>query len=154
MRGRAGLLSRAQPTSHDALAAALDDYAGFAEARTLAERLRNQSACMAQEPPSEQQRALELRNRLVTMLYDRMQRVRSVRPCLTITGAPWWVPTSLVPRDARVAAGFSLATDLAALRRLAIGRWPLGLLNPLSVFGFRRLGGRNRATERHHDQNY
>ena len=84
------------PTSHDALAAALDDYAGFAElhrdrmsglggfdaalideARTLAEQLRKRSARKLQATPSERQQALDLRNRLIALLHDRMQRVRA-----------------------------------------------------------------------------
>jgi hypothetical protein len=85
------------PTSHDALAAALSDYAGLAEmhrarltslgafdaalideAVSLAGELRDRSAHkVAGAPLDEQQRALELRNRLASMLYERMQLVRA-----------------------------------------------------------------------------
>jgi hypothetical protein len=84
--------------SQDAIASALDDYAGFAEyhresvaglggfeagvideARTLAKDLRERSAQhLAGLPPGENKRALELRNRLAALLYDRMNQVRSV----------------------------------------------------------------------------
>jgi len=84
--------------SQDAIASALDDYAGFAEyhrdaidglggfeaalieeARTLARQLRERSAqLLVGLPPGENKRTLELRNRLATLLYDRMSRVRSV----------------------------------------------------------------------------
>lgn len=84
-------------TSHDALAAALFDYAemaarvgdkllglgGFSaalidEARTLGTRLREQSAGSARvEAKPAEREALELRNRLATMLSERMARVRA-----------------------------------------------------------------------------
>lgn len=83
--------------SHDAIAAALFDYATLAEqhrdaidglggfdakvideARKIAQALRERSAGPATiEPPPGQRQALELRNRIATLLYDRMQRVRS-----------------------------------------------------------------------------
>ena len=85
------------PTSQDALAAALNDYAALGdlhrealskmgafeigwldEARTLAVELREASARkIAGHARQERQRALTLRNRLSAMLYERMQRVRS-----------------------------------------------------------------------------
>jgi hypothetical protein len=83
--------------SHDALAAALFDYAemsercrdklvglgGFdgsviEEARALAAQLRAQSAGPARTPPKPAEReALELRNRLATLLGERVTRVRA-----------------------------------------------------------------------------
>ncbi len=79
-------------SSHDALAAALDDYAGLAElareilaripafdrslvaeARTLAQSLRERSATRDDAAAA---RALGLRNRYATLLLRRMQRVR------------------------------------------------------------------------------
>jgi hypothetical protein len=85
------------PTSQDARAAALDDYAGLAqlhrgrmaglggfdvamidEAPQLAVKLREQSASkLAGAPLSEQRAALDLRNRLMTLLCERMNIVRS-----------------------------------------------------------------------------
>lgn len=85
------------PASQDALAAALDDYAGLAEmhrarltelgafdasfigeAHALATAMRELSADkLAGASTDAQKLALELRNRLATMLYDRMQLVRS-----------------------------------------------------------------------------
>jgi hypothetical protein len=84
------------PVSQDAVAAALSDFAGLAEmhrarldrlgafdvalideAGVLAAQLRDQSAKRVAESPDEQQQALELRNRLAAMLYERMQLVRS-----------------------------------------------------------------------------
>ena len=85
------------PTSQDALAAALDDYAGLAtihrerlaqlgafdvrlveEAGVLASALRDVSANkLAGVSTDAQKQALELRNRLASMLYDRMQLVRA-----------------------------------------------------------------------------
>jgi len=84
-------------TSQDALAAALDDYAGLAtihrerlaqlgafdvrlveEAGVLASALRDVSANkLAGVSTDAQKQALELRNRLASMLYDRMQLVRA-----------------------------------------------------------------------------
>ena len=86
-----------QPASQDAFAAALDDYAGFAEtvrkrihglggfdaglideARALAASLREQSARrVTPAPPEAQPQALDLRNRLMAMLYERLQLVRA-----------------------------------------------------------------------------
>ena len=83
--------------SQDAVAAALDDYAGFAElhraairglggfdaalvdeARALAKQLRERSAQkIVGVPPGEQRAALELRNRVATLLHERMNRVRA-----------------------------------------------------------------------------
>ncbi len=83
--------------SHDARAAALDDFAGLAarhraaldglggfdasvidEARELATRLRAQSANkLVGEPANLQREALELRNRIATLLITRMNNVRS-----------------------------------------------------------------------------
>lgn len=85
------------PASQDALATALDDYAGLAEmqrerltqlgafdaslideARALATAVRELSANkLAGAPVGAQKLALELRNRLASMLYNRMQLVRS-----------------------------------------------------------------------------
>lgn len=84
------------PTSQDALAAALDDYAGFAamhrgkldglggfdvalidEASVRARELRERSAQRLVGEPSAQREAIDLRNRLATLLYERMQTVRS-----------------------------------------------------------------------------
>ena len=83
------------PASQDALAAALSDYAGLAEHRArldrlgafdvalideagvLVSQLRDQSAKKVAVSPDEQQQALELRNRLAALLYERMQLVRS-----------------------------------------------------------------------------
>jgi hypothetical protein len=85
------------PVSQDALAAALDDYAGLAdmhrddiagiggfdpamidEARTLAAELREQSAIkLSGTPPSAQRAALDLRNRLATLLWERIVIVRN-----------------------------------------------------------------------------
>jgi hypothetical protein len=87
----------ANPTSQDALATALDDYAGLAdlhrdrltqlgafevalidEARALAVAMREVSAKkLAGASTDAQKQALELRNRLASMLHDRMQLVRS-----------------------------------------------------------------------------
>lgn len=83
--------------SHDALAAALFDYAGLAElhraaidglggfdagnideARRIASSLRERSAGPAVLAPIQEQRQrLELRNRIATLLYERMQRIRA-----------------------------------------------------------------------------
>lgn len=87
----------ANPTSQDALAAALVDYSSFAamhrdrlenlrafesemidEADALVITLRNRSANrLAGTDRQEQEASLELRNRLATLLYDRMQLVRA-----------------------------------------------------------------------------
>jgi hypothetical protein len=84
--------------SQDAIAVALDDYAGFAElhreavsglggfdaglideARSLSVKLRERSAQkLIGLPPGEQRAALELRNRLAVLLNDRMTKVRTV----------------------------------------------------------------------------
>jgi hypothetical protein len=83
--------------SQDAAASALDDYAAFAgmhrtviaglggfdgalidEARALAKKLRQLSAeKVAGIPSAEARRALELRNRVATLLHERMTKVRS-----------------------------------------------------------------------------
>lgn len=83
--------------SHDALAAALFDYAALADmhrtaitglggfdasiidnAPKIAMALRERSAGPATfEPPPDVQQALELRNRIATLLFDRMGRVRT-----------------------------------------------------------------------------
>lgn len=82
--------------SHDAIATALFDYAELAsrheakmaglggfdvalisEARDLTERLRAQSAGPAQPETPAEREALQLRNRLATLLYERMQRLRT-----------------------------------------------------------------------------
>jgi hypothetical protein len=49
------------------------------EARALAKKLRERSAQkIVGVPPGEQRQALELRNRIATLLHDRMNRVRAV----------------------------------------------------------------------------
>lgn len=85
------------PTTQDTLASALDDYAGFAalhrkrldgvggfqadlidEAFAVAKALRERSAeRVVVAPPDEQRQALGLRNRLMGMLYERIQNVRT-----------------------------------------------------------------------------
>lgn len=85
------------PTSHDAMAVALDEYAAFADllrprleglggfdlssieqARALAKELRERSARkIASEQLEAQRAALDLRSRLAALLYERMQLVRS-----------------------------------------------------------------------------
>jgi hypothetical protein len=82
--------------SQDAVASALDDYAGFAEmhrsgiaglggfdaalideAHALAKKLRERSAeKVVGIPPAEARRALELRNRVGTLLQERITKVR------------------------------------------------------------------------------
>lgn len=87
---------RDQLLTLDTLAAALDDYAGFAElhrsrmdglggfdvalideARERARELRERSAQRIVGEPSAQREALDLRNRMATLLYERMQTVRA-----------------------------------------------------------------------------
>ncbi len=84
--------------SQDALAVALDDYAGFAdlhrdavsglggfdealidEASNLSVKLRERSAQkLVGLPPGEQRAALDFRNRLAVLLNERMTKVRTV----------------------------------------------------------------------------
>jgi hypothetical protein len=113
-----------QPASKDAFAAALDDYAGFAEtvrerihglggfdaglideARALAVSLREQSARrVTQAPPEAQRQALELRNRLMGMLYERLQLVRAA--VLSVLGRAVFMPRGLLAdRDKRPDVG-------------------------------------------------
>ena len=54
------------------------DAALIEEARALAKKLRERSAQkLVGVPPGEQRAALELRNRVATLLHDRMNRVRA-----------------------------------------------------------------------------
>ena len=91
------------PTSQDAQAAALDDYAAFAaqhrerldglggfdaalidEASVRARELRVRSVQRLVGEPSAQREAIDLRNRLATLLYERMRRPREIAirpPC-------------------------------------------------------------------------